>query len=246
MGRKYYSGDAGYPTGWSGFKTLREQIHVFERMVQAEDGEGELIEDYLDGSHVERLAAKIQVPQNWDGIAVVPKPQKLAPLYRGQLKGFLYNQAYAHLIQIMVHHLDMRSDPGLAFGTYQTAACAELYQKLMAQPGDYMVFAAQLGMAHARRPVEKELDKLKIYEVPLDGYLAGAILLAHPNRLASVETSGIWCPGARLRQDPDRVQVLRKAGIQCNGNTFADVRLQIKHLMLLEPGWIATARIPGM
>lgn len=246
MGDKYYAGNGGYPVGWTGFGTLRQQIQEFEHAVLAEDEEGERIDDYLDGSHVEKLAQGIQVPPGWDGIAVVPKPQKLAPLYRGRFKGFLYNQAYAHLLQLLMHFYRLRSDPGLAFGTDQDSVCSKLYQKLLAQPGDYMVFAAQLGRAHADRRLDNELKRLSVFEVPLDGYLAGGILLANPRRLSTVDDSGIYCPGAHLRDRPNRVPVLRRAGIQRSDGQIDDECLQVKHLPLTEPGWMATARMPGM
>ncbi|MBI5654938.1 hypothetical protein HZC53_04795 [Candidatus Uhrbacteria bacterium] len=246
MGDKYYAGNGGYPVGWTGLNTPRQQVQEFEYAVLAEDDQGERIEDYLDDSQVEKLARGVQVPQGWDGIAVVPKPQKLAPLYRGRFKGFQYNQAYAHMLQLLMRYFGLRSDPGLAFGTDQDTACSKLYQKLLAQPGDYMVFAAQLGRVHPDRRLDHEMKRLSVFEVPMDGYLAVGILIANPKRLTSVDDSGISCPGAHLRDRPNRIPVLRRAGIQRSDGRIDDECLQVKHLPITEPGWMATARIPGI
>lgn len=245
MGKKYYSGNAGYPTEFRGFKSLRRQAEVFEAEVVAEDDEGERIGRYLDGSRLEKLASGIQIPPGWDGIAVVPKPHKLAPLYRGRLKGFEYNQAYAHILQILVHRCGLRSDPGLAFGTDLDGRMNKLYQKLLAQPGDYFVFAAQLGRAYPDHRVQTAVDGLGFNEVPLDPYLAACLVLAHPERLADMEASPVCCAGAKLRDDPGRVPLLRRAGVQHGDGTVSDLCLQVKHAPSTEPGWLATARIPG-
>lgn len=246
MGRKYYSGDGGYPSGWNGLKPVRRQAVEFEDWVVAYDDSDDEIPRYLDGSQVEKLAANIVVPPGWDGVAVAPKPRKLANLYRGKLKGYEYNKAYAHILQILVYAHGLSSNPGLAFGTESRVMTNMLYQKLMHQPGDFLVFAVQLGRAHHHQRMSYEMTKLEDFEVPLDGYLGACILLVHPERLATVDTSGMYCPGAYLRDDPERVPNFRRAGIQRSDGSIEDECLQVKHILMSDPGWIATARIPGL
>ncbi|MFA5186009.1 MAG: hypothetical protein WC551_05965 [Patescibacteria group bacterium] len=246
MGRKYYSGDGGYPSGWKGLKTVRQQVIEYEIFVVAYDEYDEEIPRYFDGSQVEKLAANIVVPPGWDGIAVVPKPRKLSNLYRGKTKGYEYNKAYAHILQVLVHARGLSSNPGLAFGTESRVMTNMFYQRLMSQPGDFLVFAVQLGRAHHHQRMSYEMTTLADYEVPLDGYLAACILLAHPERLATVDTSGVYCPGAYLRDDPERIPNFRRAGIPQGDGSIEDERLQVKHVLTSDSGWIATARIPGL
>lgn len=225
----------GYPVGWKGLMSPELQVATWQR---------ELPDIELDGSGVPGLVRNARPPSGWDGIAVVPKPQKLANIVAVKTfdnvralhaaLGALYARNHAWVLYNPAKH-------GRALdGLRAELNTSQAYATLMAQPGDFMVFAVQLGRAWPDAWVDIVGTKLREREFFLDPYLAACILAVNPERLADYRSSGISCPGAATVAGlVPHIDCVRH---NLRGHEADNVIL--KFLPRNVPRWIATGIVP--
>jgi len=232
---KSKSRNLGYPVGWKGTLSPEMQVAYFRR---------ELPDLKLDGSCVPDLARGLKVPTGWDGIAVVPKTHTLANLVAiktydniralHSALGGLYSRNHAWVQYDPHKHgraLDgLRADPNTA----------RAVSKLAGQPGDFMVFAVQLGKAWPDAWVGSVGPMLREGEFFLDPYLAACILFIHTERLADFKSSGISCPGATTPNGlVPHIDCVRH---DLRGQEADNVILKFHPANV--PRWIATGLVP--
>lgn len=225
----------GYPSGWRGLWAPDWQEAYFRR---------ELPGLRFDGTCVASLARSIRIPVGWDGIAVVPKPQILANL--SAAKTFDNIRALHAALECLYRRnhgwVQYDSDKhGRALnGLRVETGTAQAMAKLAAQPGDFMVFAVQLGRVWPDSWPAAARVRLREREFFLDPYLAACILFAHPERLADYRASGVSCPGAETMSG--LVPFLDCVRHNLRGQEADNVIL--KFLPRNIPRWIATGIAP--
>lgn len=182
----------GYPSGWQ-LKPAIEQARLLAEHFQG-----------LDVSHVERLAAGMEVPTGFDGIGVIPMLSVLAAREdkRGHRAWPILNRALAVFLPVIKatrrdFHNYMEGNIGpehlrLWNGTQELVTALEAET-----PGDCLVIPVQTGLRHrSKSPRRARVVFTPGAEFGLDPVSMGCLVLTHPERLQTGNELWIDCSGA--------------------------------------------------
>lgn len=189
-----------YPDGWKPI-SVEEQLTVLQGFYPD-----------LDGSHVAEIATGITVPEDTDGLFVVPKPSSIAAKL-GINDPF--GEGYGQMLEstILTHLASQRKFHNYRAGELTPdrvrvrQSAADALRNLEEEtPGDFLVFAAQTGKKwggfspqNARWNIERKSEN----EFPLPAWVVGYIILTNPTRLDRYEILWIDCPGDEYRFEGD-------------------------------------------
>lgn len=185
-----------YPDGWKP-TSVEKQLLVLQGFYPD-----------LDGSHVAEIAMGITVPEDADGVFVVPKPSSVA-VKLGVNDSF--GEGYGQMLEasVLAHLASQRKFHNYHAGELTPdrvrvrQSAADAIRKLEEEtPGDFLVFAAQTGKKwggyspqNARWDIERKVEN----EFPLPAWCVGHIVLTNPTRLDRYEILWIDCPGDEYR-----------------------------------------------
>ncbi len=182
-----------YPNGWKP-TSVAEQLAV-------------LLGFYpdLDSSHVVEIATGITVPEDADGLFVVPKPSSIAaklgittdPLIEGYGQ-MLEASVLAQLAGQRKFH-NYRAGELTPDQVRMRQSAADAIRKLEEEtPGDFLVFAAQTGKkwgGYSPQNARWDIERKSESEFPLPAWCVGHIILTNPTRLEAYKILLIDCPG---------------------------------------------------
>lgn len=195
----------GYPNGWRPKKPERQRTIL-----------SSLYPD-LDGGYVKELAEALVVPEEADGIFILPKLSSVA--VRLGIKD-PFGEDYGRLLEATIlAHLRKQRGNFYDWCTFDSKtaqirlleATATTLQNLERETrGDFLVFAAQTGSKYAGfsfRAALWEIEHAKDpAEFPLPTWCVGNIIYTHPERLHASHQKGydylfIDCAGDESKQE---------------------------------------------
>ncbi len=180
-----------YPDGWKP-TGVEEQLAVLQGFYPD-----------LDGSHVVEIASGITVPDDADGLFVVPKPNSVAVKLGVEN---LYGEGYGQLLEttVLAHLASQRKFHNYRAGVLtqdrvrMRQSAADTIRKLEEeQTGDFMVFPAQTGKkwgGYSPRNARWDMER-GTTEFPLPAWVVGHIVLTNPKRFEKNEHLFVDCPG---------------------------------------------------
>jgi hypothetical protein len=180
----------GYPKEWS-FKSVLEQVKVLQSFEEFKN---------LDATHVIKIAEKYElpeVPEEADGLVVIPKLSKVASSY---------NEATELMTDLMAKHRKDWYNYRKGYLGPEYLRLTEKTQQALTKleretPGDYLVIPVQTGLRHRGRSVRRARVMFGESEFGLGPYEVGIILLVHPERLQQYEHLSVDCAGCEYSPD---------------------------------------------
>ena len=167
----------------------------------------------LDGSHVAEIAAGITVPEDADGLFVVPKPSSIAAKLRISDP---FGEGYGQMLEasVLAHLASQRKFHNYRAGELtpdrvrvrQSAAYAIRKLEEEQPEGDFLVFPAQTGKkwgGYSPQNAQWNIERKSENEFPLPAWCVGHIILTNPTRLDRYEILWIACPGDEYRFEDD-------------------------------------------
>jgi hypothetical protein len=184
-----------YPDGWKP-TTVEEQLAGLQGFYPD-----------LDGSHVVEIASGMEVPEDADGLFVVPKPSSVAAKLVIENP---YGEGYGQLLEstVLAHLASQRKFKNYRAGELTPdrvrvrQSAADAIRKLEDEtPGDFLVFAAQTGKKWGGYSPRNSRWKMErgTAEFALPAWVVGHIVLTNPTRLDKNEHLFIDCPGDEYR-----------------------------------------------
>ncbi len=173
----------GYPEGFR-IRTSQEQVET-------------LLEHFpnLDASHVQELANG-ELPEDAEGWAVIPKPDKVGENYQKALEAVL------NLITIYCEFKNFREGNLTDKHMQLTEKTAKGHSKLNEQPGDFWVVPFQFGIRHCGKSVRRARVVFTEVEFGLGAYEIAILLLTHPDRIEA-NYLNIDCAGVEYSPNAD-------------------------------------------
>lgn len=171
-----------YPKEWQ-LKSVLEQLAVLQQIKEFKT---------FDANQVVEIAEKFsKLPEGAEGLAVIPKPSRVASSY---------NEAVVLMTELMAKN---RKDwytnrEGYLGPEYLrlTGKTQQVLAKLEKEtPGDYLVIPVQTGLRHRGRSVRRAKVMFSSNEFGFGPYEVGIILLVHPERLQKSKHLAIDCAG---------------------------------------------------
>jgi len=184
-----------YPKGWKP-TSVEKQLKVLQGCYPE-----------LDGSHVTEIAAGITIPEDADGLFVVPKLSSVAaklgienPFGEGYGQ-LLESTVLTHLASTRKFH-NYRAGELTADRVRMRQSAADALRKLEGEtPGDFLVFPAQTGKkwgGYSPRNARWEMER-GTTEFPSPAWVDGHIVLTNRKRLEKDEHLFVDCPGDEYR-----------------------------------------------
>jgi len=180
----------GYPKDWQ-LKSVSEQLAALQQVEYFK---------LLNATYVDKIAKNFsELPEGAEGLAIIPKPSKVASSYNGAVVLMTELMAKQRKDWYNYRRGCLGSDH-LRLTDKTEQALAKLEKET---PGDFLVIPVQTGLRHCGRSVRQARGMFSSNEWGLGPYEVGIILLVHPERLQKYKHLGIDCTGCEYSSAAD-------------------------------------------
>jgi len=183
--------DYHYPPGFN-MGTVEKQTLILKNLFPE-----------LDYSQIPELAENWEIGYDYEGLAVIPKPDII------NAQG--YNQAIIQVLGLLKKEIEKHSE-SLWIKVVTENSIEKLilhertemaHKELNKQPGDFWVFPAQLGKIRQGCSLQEVVHGNHVLEFPLGLYEGIILWLTHMDRLISTQNAiDIGCGGSVFKKDP--------------------------------------------